>query len=60
MEQHRQLGRKDFEELLIDKLPDILDREKKLNKVGNLLTSLRKKGLIKFNAENKWVLNKTK
>ncbi len=60
LEQHRQLGRKDFEELLIDKLPDILDREKKLNKVGNLLTSLRKKGLIKFNSENKWILNKTK
>ena len=57
LEQHEQLGRKEIEELLIDKLPDVLDQVKKINKVGNLLTSLRKKGLIKVNLNKKWILS---
>ena len=60
LEQHGQLGRKEFEELLIDKLPDALSQEKKVHKVGNLLTSLRKKGLIKVNSSNKWILSEIK
>lgn len=55
--QHGQLGRKEIEELLIEKLPDVLDQEKKVNKVGNLLTSLRKKGRIKVNPNKKWILS---
>jgi len=40
-------GRKsDFEQILIDKLPDILDIEQKKNKVKNNLQSLRKQGKI--------------
>ena len=57
LRQHGQLGRKEIEELLIDKLPDVLNQEKKINKVGNLLTSLRKKGRIKVNPNKKWILS---
>lgn len=40
-------GRKsDFEQILIDKLPDVLDIEQKKNKVKNNLQSLRKQGKI--------------
>ncbi len=40
-------GRKsDFEKILLDKLPDILDIEQKKNKVKNNLQTLRKRGKI--------------
>jgi len=35
-----------FRELLLDKLPDSLNETQKEQKVGNLLTSLRKQGTI--------------
>jgi ATP-dependent DNA helicase RecG len=38
--------RKDVDDLLLDKLPDILTPEQKRQKVGNLLTKLRKSGAI--------------
>ncbi len=34
--------RKEIEELLMDKLPEVLDETQKYNKVTNLLASLRK------------------
>ncbi len=39
-------SRKDFEELLTDKLPEVLNDMQKYNKVTNLLASLRKDGKI--------------
>lgn len=40
-------GRKsDFEQILLDKLPDVLDIEQKKNKVKNNLQTLRKQGEI--------------
>ncbi len=42
-------SRKDVDELLWDKLSDALDDTQKRNKIGNLLSSLRNKGVI-FNA----------
>lgn len=38
--------RKEIEELLMDKLPEVLDETQKYNKVTNLLASLRKEGKI--------------
>jgi len=40
--------RADFEKILLDKLPDILDEYQKKNKVKNLLQSMRKAGIIKI------------
>lgn len=49
--------RKDFETLLIDKLPDVLSAGQKKNKIKNNLQALRKQGLI--NVSNKvWTLSK--
>jgi ATP-dependent DNA helicase RecG len=38
--------RKDVDDLLLDKLPDVLTPKQKRQKVGNLLTKLRKSGVI--------------
>lgn len=49
--------RVDFNRLLLDKLPDVLDATKKENKVKNLLQSLRYEGVIE--AEGKtWRMSK--
>lgn len=45
-------SRKDVDDLLWDKLSDALDEAQKANKIGNLLSSLRRKGVI-FNAGSK-------
>lgn len=45
-------SRKDVDDLLWDKLSDALDEAQKTNKIGNLLSALRRKGVI-FNAGSK-------
>ena len=40
--------RAELEQLLLDKLPDILDEQQKSNKVKNLLQSLRKADIIRI------------
>lgn len=51
--------RADFEKILLDKLPDILDEEQKKNKVKNNLQALRK--IAKIEPEGRtWHLSKTK
>ena len=49
--------RVDFEKVLLDKLPDVLDEEQKKNKVKNNLQSLRKDGSI-VNINRTWLLSK--
>ena len=49
--------RADFEKVLLDKLPDILDKKQKKNKVRNNLQSLRKNGIIE-NIGNTWRMSK--
>ena len=46
IEKFGHVKRKDVDELLLDKLPDVLTLEQKRNKIGNLLTKLRKSGAI--------------
>lgn len=41
--------RTDFEKILLDKLPDVLDENQKKNKVKNNLQALRKSGKIEPN-----------
>ncbi|MBP5351663.1 MAG: putative DNA binding domain-containing protein [Fibrobacterales bacterium] len=60
LHQHGQLGRKEIEELLIGKLPDALNHSQKISKVGNLLTRLRKDGLIQRAPGKKWILSEVK
>lgn len=47
----------DFEKLLLDKLPDILDGKQKKDKVKNLLQKLRKQGTIEIVGYD-WILSK--
>ncbi len=49
IEQHRQASRKEIDELLWTKLPEILTEKQKVNKVNNLLAVLSRKKVI-FNA----------
>lgn len=39
--QHKELSRKDIDDLLWSKLPDIMSNPQKKNKIGNLITELR-------------------
>jgi len=53
-------GRKsDFEKILLDKLPDVLDLKQKKNKVKNNLQILRKKGIIRPEGRI-WIKSKRK
>ena len=48
--------RSGIEELLWDKLPDILTDKQKKNKVTNLLSALRDEGKIKNEGYSEWIL----
>lgn len=59
MAQHRELERAEIDELLLGKLPDILSPGQKKMKVGNMLSHLRIKGVIRNAGTRyrpKWVL----
>ncbi len=57
LEKFNQGTRVDFEDLLLEKLPDILDIKQKKNKIKNNLQSLRKSGQI-INIDKVWMLPK--
>jgi ATP-dependent DNA helicase RecG len=59
IKQHGCMTRKDIDELLWEKLPDIYDDRQKKNKIDNLITELRQKGVIKNKGSRsmpEWVL----
>ncbi|HOG43640.1 MAG TPA: hypothetical protein PLD55_09070 [bacterium] len=49
----------DFEKILLDKLPDVLDEKQKKNKVKNNLQVLRRKGEIYIDGKV-WRMSKLK
>ncbi len=49
--------KKDFIELLFNKLPDVLDEKQKYNKIRNLLTALKKQNIIDTDSENQRIAN---
>ena len=61
IKQYKKAQKKDIRKLLIEKLPDSLSDKQKERKLGNLLTSLRKEGLIKRDSSNQqtgfWILD---
>lgn len=54
LDQHERLSRKEFNELLLPKLPEALTGKQKLIKVGNLLLALRKAGEIEVCENRLW------
>lgn len=47
IEKYKEASRKDVEQLILDKLSDVLNGKQKQNKINNLLSKMRRKGLIK-------------
>ena len=58
LKQYGKARKSDFRKLLIDKLPGSLSDNQKESKIGNLLTSLRKQGVIKTDPDDRlyWIL----
>lgn len=60
LEQYGKAQKKDFRKLLLDKLPDSLSEKQKEDKIGNLLSSLKRKGIITTSSPNQqhsfWIL----
>ena len=54
---HKVLSRKQINELLWSKLPIDLTEDQKIGKIGNLLTKLRKKGIIYTDENRLWHLS---
>lgn len=52
----KQASRHDIDMLITDKLSDVLTDEQKKSKVGNILTKMRKKDLIRVDVKKKWIL----
>lgn len=62
LKQYDKAQKKEIRELLWDKLPDALNDKQKENKIHNLLTSLKKQGIIDKDSLNQqksnWILKK--
>lgn len=59
LKQHRRFSRKEFDDLLFQKLPDWMTDEQKKRKVGNLLYDLKRKEIIENTGSDRrpvWVL----
>ena len=46
LDEYGEASRSEVDELIYDKLPEILDDTQKKNKIGNILGKLRRKGVI--------------
>ncbi len=61
LRQHQPVTREDIDRLLVDKLPEVLTREQKLNRIHNLLRQLAEaKAIVNAGSRRwpKWVLSK--
>ncbi len=56
LKKFKQASRHDIDMLITDKLSDVLTDEQKKSKVGNILTKMRKKDLIRVDVKKKWIL----
>jgi ATP-dependent DNA helicase RecG len=58
LEKFKKAYRSDFEDMLLDKLPGVLDIRQRKDKVKNLLQKLKKSNKIEINNDNEWGLSK--
>ena len=56
IEKFKVASRSEIDELLMDKLSDVLSEAQKKNKIKNLLYSLAKSNIIKLNNNRQWVI----
>lgn len=59
LQEHKELKRADFNRLLLEKLPSVLNEKQKANKIEYLLKQLRKKGRIESDSHKVWHLVNT-
>jgi ATP-dependent DNA helicase RecG len=57
IEEFKVASRSEIEELVLNKLPDVLDDTQKKHKVKNLLQKLKRANKIKLNDNRKWILD---
>lgn len=50
--------RGEIDQLLLDKLSDVLTYDQKIRKIGKLLTSLRERNRIEIGEKRAWILKK--
>jgi ATP-dependent DNA helicase RecG len=55
IDQHKQVSRKDVDELLLVKLPEALSEKQKITKIGHILAKLKKQGKIEWGKKKQWV-----
>lgn len=48
--------RSELNSLLQSKLSDVLTDEQKMRKIGNLLSAMKKPGIIQLSEKKKWIL----
>ena len=48
--------RSELNTLLQTKLSDVLTEEQKIRKIGNMLSALKKDGVIRLSEKKKWIL----
>lgn len=51
-------NRREITTLLENKLPETLSKQQKFDKITNLLSSIKKKGIIAFDKNRQWIINK--
>lgn len=56
IEKFKVASRSEIDELLMDKLSDVLSEAQKKNKIKNLLYSLAKSNIIKLNNKRQWII----
>lgn len=50
-------SREDFERVLLDKLPDVLDMEQKKHKIKNILQKMKREKKIRLGVKRQWILD---
>lgn len=60
LQKFKTASREDFEKVILDKLPDVLDVNQKKNKIKNVLQGLRNKGIIELFNKKYWRLTSSK
>ena len=60
LKDHTSLRRKEFNALLLNKLPDVLKENQKKNKIDNLMRMLRENGIIYVDKNRVWHLTERK
>ena len=60
LKKFKSASRYEFEKIILNKLPDVLDENQKTNKIKNVLQDLNNQGVIVLGSNKKWRLTSSK